>query len=73
MSKIVNKKEIKLRIRAIQLYEWHIAVCGKNIILVQKLPNFEILANFSEIFGFISSKNMVPLENKKWYVFWVAE
>ena len=73
MSKITNKKDIKLWIRTIQLYEWRIAVCGKNIILVRKLPNFEILASFSEIFGFISSKNMVSLENKQWYVFWVAE
>ena len=73
MSKILNKKEIKLRIRTIQLYEWRIAVCGKNIIFVRKLPNFEILASFNEHFGFISSKNMISLKNKEWYIFWVAE
>ena len=68
-EKIINKKEIKLCIRTIQLYEWRIVVCGKNIILVRKSPNFEILASFSEMFGFILSKDMVSLENKKWYVF----
>ena len=73
MTKIMNKKEIKLWIKTIQLYEWRIAVSGKNIILVRKLPNFDILVSFSEIFGFISSKNMVPLENKNWYVYWVSE
>ena len=67
----MNKKEIKLRIRTIQIYEWRIAVCGKNFILVRKLPNFEILASFSEFRVYFIKK--YGLAWKEWYVFWVAE
>ena len=46
MSKIMNKKEIKLRIRTIQLYEWRIAVCEKKYYFGPKIAGFRDISQF---------------------------